>query len=63
LVLGAITNENSRELKLSLDFLSKDKNYQAIIYKDGKDAHYNKNPYSIDIMERIVTSKETLSLN
>ena len=60
--LGAITNENSRELKLSLDFLSKDKNYRAIIYKDGKDAHYNKNPYSIDIMERIVTSKETLSL-
>ena len=39
------------------DFLDADKEYEAIIYKDGKDAHWNDNPTSIDIEKMTVNSK------
>ncbi len=48
--LGSITNEEARELTIGTDFLDPDQTYQAIIYSDGLDAHWDKNPerYQID---------------
>jgi hypothetical protein len=50
--LGAITDERSREMKVSLSFLDKGRKYKAVIYKDGVGADWNQNPeaYSIETM-------------
>ena len=47
--LGSITNEESRKIEISFDFLDDGKTYKALIYKDGTDAHWDKNPQSFDI--------------
>ena len=56
--LGAITNEEGRNLSLSLDFLTQGKKYKAVVYQDGTDAHWNDNPLSIDISEKTFTSED-----
>jgi hypothetical protein len=56
--VGSITDENEREIEIDFGFLEKDLSYEAIVYKDGKDAHWNKNPLSIDI-ETIQIDKST----
>ena len=60
--LGAITDENPRNTEINLDFLSPDKKYKAIIYQDGKTAHWEKNPISYEIKTVTVTSKSKLKL-
>jgi alpha-glucosidase len=60
--VGSITNEEARELSLSLDFLDADATYRAIIYEDGADADYERNPYAMSIRQQVVTSKDTLQL-
>ena len=60
--LGALTNEDARTLEVPLDFLDADKTYTAEFYRDGKDAHWESNPYDISIYQRDVTSGETLKL-
>ena len=61
--LGAITDENARQAKINLDFLSKGKKYKAIIYQDSKTADWKENPMSYEIKNVIVTSKSKLMLN
>jgi hypothetical protein len=61
--LGALTNEEEHDLNIKLDFLDKDKAYKATIYKDGKDAHYEKNPEIYEIVEKDVTNSDSLELN
>ncbi len=48
--LGSITNETERKINIPCDFLDRGKAYTAVIYSDGKNAHWNDNPtaYSID---------------
>lgn len=60
--LGAITDENPRTAEIKLDFLSSDKKYKAIIYQDGKTAHWENNPISYEIKMMTVTSKSKLKL-
>jgi hypothetical protein len=60
--LGAITDENPRTTEIKLDFLSPNKSYKAIIYQDGKTAHWEKNPISYEIKTMTVTSKSKLKL-
>lgn len=60
--LGAITDENSRTTEIKLEFLSPNKKYKAIIYQDGKDAHWEKNPKSFDIKTETVTNNSKLKL-
>lgn len=60
--VGSITNENARELSLSLDFLEKDAEYQMRIFEDGKEADYKSNPYEVAISERKVRSTDTIKL-
>ncbi len=61
--LGAITDENPRKTKISLDFLLPTKKYEAIIYQDGKTAHWENNPISYIIQKKIVTNKDFMQLN
>ena len=60
--VGSITNEESRTLSLPLDFLDEGASYKAMIYEDGADADYEKNPYAMGIRQVEVNSKSTLSL-
>lgn len=53
--LGSITDENAREVTIDFGFLDDGKDYVATIYKDGKNAHWDKNPTDYAI--------ETLSVN
>ena len=56
--LGSITDENERSLKIKFDFLEAGKEYDAVIYKDGADAHWKDNATSIEI-EKAVITKDT----
>lgn len=60
--LGAITDENARRVKVDFSFLEKGKNYKAVIYKDGANADWKTNPYSIVIEEQEITSDSVLEL-
>ena len=60
--LGAISDEEGRELKVPLSFLDPGRHYTAQIYRDGDDAHWKTAPRDIVIEERQVTSTDTLSL-
>jgi len=58
--VGGITDENARVGNVNFDFLPKGKTYEAIIYADGKDADYEKNPQAYEIKKMKVTSKTKL---
>ncbi len=62
--LGSITDEEERTITIDFDFLDVDKEYDAIIYKDGKNAHWNNNPTDIDIEKIKINStmKKTFKL-
>ncbi|MFW5974717.1 MAG: glycoside hydrolase family 97 protein [Bacteroidota bacterium] len=60
--LGAITDEEPRNITVELDFLEPETQYKAVVYRDGKDAHWNKNPQSYHIEEMLVNEKDTLEL-
>mgnify|MGYP001274846049 CR=1 FL=1 len=49
--VGGITDENERSITLSFDFLDDDAEYDAVIYRDAEDAHWDKNPTAIVIEE------------
>lgn len=61
--LGAATNEQARDLTLSLDFLEKGKRYKAIIYADAPDADWKTNPEAYTITTRTVTSGDQLNVH
>lgn len=60
--LGALTDEEPRELELSLDFLKPETRYRAQIYQDGENAHWRNAPYDIEIFERDVTATDVMAL-
>lgn len=60
--LGSITDENSRTFDVSFNFLEENQDYIAIIYKDGKDAHWDKNPLDIKIETLTVNNRSKLTL-
>ena len=59
--LGSVNGETARTSNIAFDFLEPGKIYIAIIYGDGKDAHYKTNPQSYNIKKVVVTSKFKLS--
>lgn len=60
--LGALTDENAREVKVKLDFLDPNKRYQAQIYRDGAKADWKTNPYDYVIETKEVSAKDSLTL-
>ncbi len=61
--LGALTDEEARKLSIPLSFLDEGVTYTAQIYRDGDDAEWKTNPYSIVIEERELDREDTLRLN
>ncbi|MEP2651439.1 MAG: glycoside hydrolase family 97 protein [Paraglaciecola sp.] len=60
--VGALTNEDPRKLSLALDFLDKNKTYEAQIYRDGDSANWINNPYDILIEKKHVQASDTLKI-
>lgn len=61
--LGAITNENARNVKVDFSFLDAGKTYRAKIFRDAPDSDWKTNPYPIVIEEQDVTSDSVLDLH
>ncbi|UMB61820.1 glycoside hydrolase family 97 protein [Lutibacter sp. A80] len=61
--VGGITDENSREMTIDFSFLDEGI-YEATVYEDGKNAHWNDNPTDLNIRKIEINnqSKETLKL-
>jgi hypothetical protein len=60
--IGAITDENSRTLPISFDFLPEGETWQAIVYRDGMNAHWQNNKTEIIIDTISVTKDVTMDL-
>lgn len=60
--LGAITDEQPRDLEVKLDFLEPDAEYTAQIYADAPDADWESNPTAYTVSEQTVKSTEVLPL-
>ncbi len=60
--MGAITNENSRNSNVSLDFLDKGKKYVATIYADADNADWKENPEAYKITKYLVDAGTKLKL-
>ncbi len=60
--VGCTAGENGHSTTLSLDFLDPGRQYEAVIYADGKDAHYLTNPQSYKITRKKVSAKGKLKL-
>jgi hypothetical protein len=56
--LGAVTDENARELTIDFDFLEEGKMYTGRIYRDGPKAHFSENPLDI-LIEEVVISRDS----
>jgi hypothetical protein len=59
---GAITNANSREANISLNFLDPGKHYTATIYRDADNADWKENPEAYKIEKVKVTSGTVLHI-
>jgi alpha-glucosidase len=60
--VGALTDEQPRQLALKLDFLDPRVRYVAEIYRDGPDADWRTNPYDLVVERRPVTAADALEL-
>lgn len=49
--VGGLGAYDAKEVSLTLDFLEEGKTYVGKLYKDSADAHWESNPYAIDISE------------
>ncbi|MBO3115663.1 glycoside hydrolase family 97 protein [Winogradskyella sp. DF17] len=59
--LGGITDENSLTLEIEFDFLEDGQSYEATIYSDGENAHWDDNPLDLKIEKQTITN--TFKLN
>jgi Glycoside hydrolase 97. len=60
--IGAITDENRRQLVADLSFLDKGKKYEATIYADADNADWQQNPEAYTIKKIMVNNTTRLSL-
>ena len=60
--IGNTSDENGHQSNIKLSFLDAGKKYNAVIYADAADAHYETNPQAYTIKKMVVTNKSVLSL-
>ncbi|NZA25275.1 glycoside hydrolase family 97 protein [Luteimonas sp. SJ-92] len=60
--LGAVTDDEPREVEVALSFLEPGRGYTAQVYRDGPDAGWRSEQSDIVIEQRTVTAADTLSL-
>lgn len=58
--VGAITDENERTAVIKFDFLPIGSKYEATIYEDTKNTHYQTNPMSYNIRKIVVDNKSVI---
>ena len=61
--LGAITDENSRDMPINLAFLEPGKTYEATIYRDAPTADWQTNPEAYVIEKKAVTATTPLTIH
>ena len=61
--IGGVTDYQSRDFDLPLDFLGEGMRYEAIIYEDGPGADYRTNPYPVNIRKLEVDRTTVLHLH
>lgn len=61
--VGGITNNTPRHITLNLDFLDKDREYRATIYRDGERAGWDSYPTDYVIEEYSVTSADIIEVD
>ncbi len=60
--VGNVNGNEKRTTSLKLNFLDKNKNYEATIYADSPDADYQTNPQAYTIKKQKVKSGDTLTI-
>ncbi len=60
--VGGITAEEGRTVSVSLEFLAPGKTYEAILYEDGPDAHWDTNPQAYEIKMMDVSNTDTVEV-
>ncbi len=60
--IGAITDEFDRETDIKLDFLDPTRVYEATIYEDGTGAHWQENPYPVNIRKMKVRRDDKMKI-
>lgn len=60
--LGSITDENSRELTIDMNFLDKDKKYIAEVYIDSQNTDWSENPSEIEIDSFYVSYSDKINI-
>ncbi|MEM9531677.1 MAG: glycoside hydrolase family 97 protein [Pseudomonadota bacterium] len=60
--IGAVTDEEARNVAVPLSFLPAGATYAATVYRDGDNGDWDKAPYEIAIESREVNSETTLDL-
>jgi len=60
--IGSITNEKSRNLATTLDFLDEGYDYEMTIYADGNGADWDTNPYPVSIKKSYVKKGDSLNI-
>ncbi|TAH26864.1 MAG: glycoside hydrolase family 97 protein [Cytophagales bacterium] len=60
--VGAVTDENARNLSLNLDFLDNDKTYQMIQYADAPNTSWETNPTAYEILKSTVKKGDIVNL-
>ena len=60
--IGSLTNRESRAIVLDLNFLPKDKRYEATLYEDAEDSHFLNNKESYKIRKQLVDFKTKLTV-
>ena len=61
--VGGVTGKDAHDSNFKLDFLDKDRKYEATIYADGKKADYKNNPQDYVITKKKVTANTVLKLH
>ena len=61
--IGSATGDNARTAHISLSFLDPGCRYRAVIYRDGCNADWEKNPYPVEIVQQDVDSESVLDID
>lgn len=61
--VGGITNEEPRVVTIDFNFLPEGANYQATVYKDAPDAHWDNNPTAYEIEKLAINNTSKVSIN
>jgi glucan 1,4-alpha-glucosidase len=61
--IGAITDEQAREVKVPLSYLTPKRSYVATLYLDAENAHWETNPMAYRIQHFLVNDRTTLKVS